>query len=76
MIIDKIKRTFISVGIAIGALTTKSFGAQAFYGPPSKMESEVRADSLLDIFSAIGAFLAIPIVIIVGVIVYLIKKKK
>ena len=81
MIRDKIKKTFISMGIAIGALTTKSFGYQAFYGPPPGIESPpqaggIEADSLLDVFSRVGAVFAVPVVIIVGIIVYLIKKKK
>jgi len=76
-IIHKIKKFFVSVGVFIGTLMTKAFGDMAaLYGPPTaELYGVQRPENVISIFEKIGAIIAIPIILIVGVIVYLKKKK-
>ena len=57
----------------ISGLTTKSFGSIPLYGVP-EVEPEPN-NSIIDMLIQIGSIIVIPIVLIIGIIVFIKKKK-
>lgn len=77
-IIDKIKKAFLSLIIMIGSWSTQSYGTQILYGPPEEMVStkSYQSSNVADFWGEVGMIIALPIVMIVGIIVLLKRKKK
>ena len=75
----RIKKAFISLGVMLGSLTTKVFGMMCFYGveaPEPRYEVLQSENVILELIVKIGSIILIPIVAIIGLIVYLKSRKK
>lgn len=75
----RIKQAFVSLGVMLGTITTKAFDVATLYGvqEPETMYGVMQPENvILELLTKVGSIILIPIVAIIGLVVYLKKKKK